>query len=535
MIAKLGPENPLSSTETEFPPQIFSVGITCQVNGAGSTTTAKMLAEILGFGYEYAGDIRRRLAVRTGYAEHFEDDEGIARFESEVSPEYPQTDTRLDYRVISKARNGNFVIEGKAAVALAKANLSPVKDSTSKKWSLSLIEPSVPIFTVLLTCNEETAARRVLLRKRLDQLKKQGVDPSTISKEERQRIMDEPGQEEVNKQIKISRKRTEATRRNWNHLYKFSGENFSKIEQGLGAYDLKELDTAHLTPEQVIAEIIAGLKEKKLISPEQEKEALIELLLRTENPSEVAIFFNELTRKEGYKWSAIFLDKLFQQPELFKGSKWFIQTLHCLTGPLPDLPQGVDQKDSQGTFRSGDTVYIVKTKAGIEILPHSQDIELIMNSFCQKLDSTLEQLNQLEQKEINTQPVRFDLASWTYILMALIHPFWDGNGRVTRNLFQYILGPKKEIIFPLNPDLTSPSDSLIDQRLTHIIGYFLINNWLVPSEGEVYFEQFKQVLLRHIKGVSLETPPLKRPFFHMNLNLDLVFPLQNELKKCLAF
>lgn len=264
MTTRCGPEVPSLLPEAEPCPKSFSLGITGEVHGAGSTTTAKMLAEILEFSYEYAGDYRRRLAVRVGYATDFEDDAGVARFD-EIASEHPQTDARLDKRVITNAVKGNCVFEGKAAIVLAKAGQSPVRNPERKKWVLSPIKSPTQIYTVLLRCDERTAAQRILLRKTLSQ---QGKDPFATSYEERQEVFNQLTQGEINTQMETSQKRMATNRQNWNNFYNLSG-----LEKGEGAYDLT-IDATCLTPEKVVGKILAALACHEKISPLLSEEVL---------------------------------------------------------------------------------------------------------------------------------------------------------------------------------------------------------------------------------------------------------------------
>lgn len=523
MVIRGGPEAPSLSPEAEPCPKSFSLGITGEVHGAGSTTTAKMLAKILEFSYEYAGEHFRELAVETGYAKDNEDDAGIVLFAQEYARFHPEFDAELDQKVVDRAGQGSCVFEGKAAVVLAKAGQSPVRNPTDREWVVTPLESSVPTFTVLLTCNERTAAQRILLRKALYQQRK---NPLTVSAEERQQIIAQLDEKEIERQIQISQERMVATRQNWDNLY-----NLFQLEQGEGAYDLT-IDTTAPTPEQVVGQIISNLREKALISSEQEKEALIALLLYTKNPHEVSIFFDNLDRRQAYNWTSLFLSKLQQKPELFQGSRWLIQALHCLTGPLPDLPEGVTQAETRGIFKFGDFVHLVRSSRGAYVSPHSQDIPLIMDSFCNKLDLILHKLTQLEQQGVETQRARFGLATWAYIMMPLIKPFWDGNGRVARQLFGYILGPNKKVHLPHDFESIRPLNSQINQRLRDVMAYFLGNNWLTPS-SRTYFEEFREALLRNINVVRLTTYPPENPFFYIEFNLDYIFPLQEVLKRCI--
>jgi len=257
--------------EEEPSPITFSIGITNDVHGAGSTTTARLLTEIFHFEYSDPGDVTRQMAVDADFAQGLEDDQGVLHYEREVVTRHPQIDAQIDREVITQAARGNCVLEGNAAVILAKAGLIP-----NKEGNLSPLESLPPIFTVLLTCQERVAAQRVLLRK---ELRRRNIDPSTVSPETRQVIIDGLNEEQVNRQMNISRQRKKTTRQNWDRLY-----GLSKLEKGEGAFDLPPIDTTNLTPEQVVSQIIIALKDKSLISQEKAQEALAYLSSRSQNP-----------------------------------------------------------------------------------------------------------------------------------------------------------------------------------------------------------------------------------------------------------
>jgi cytidylate kinase len=252
------------SSEEEAQPKPFIIGVTNDIHGAGSTTTAKLLTRLLEFGYEDPGNATRQMAVDQGYATDLEDDEGLLRFEQEVVSKNPNIDIELDTAVISKAIAGNYVIEGTAAVILAKAGLIP-----DEKGPLSSVEPQFPIFTVLLTCNPRVAAQRVLLRK---ELRRRNIDPSTVSPETRQVIIDGLNEEQVNSQMDTSQRRKETPRQNWDRLYRLSD-----LEKGEGAFDLPKIDTTNLTPEQVVDLILTQLQKGSYLSQKQLKEAQMTL------------------------------------------------------------------------------------------------------------------------------------------------------------------------------------------------------------------------------------------------------------------
>lgn len=232
----------------------FSIGITGEVHGAGSTTTAKILAQIFGFGYEYAGQTIRDMAVQQKFAKNPEDDEGIVKFNKEYVSQHPSIDAILDCHIITEALRGNCVFEGKAAVVLAKAHRLPIDDQESKTgWSLVDAQDcntTTPIFSIILKCDEETAARRILLRKYLHG---QNIDQSTLTYEQKKDIMNKLSPEEAEHQINTSKERMQTTRKSWEKLY-----HLSQLEKGEGQYDT-HLDTTNLTPEQVVGTILSRL------------------------------------------------------------------------------------------------------------------------------------------------------------------------------------------------------------------------------------------------------------------------------------
>ncbi len=246
----------LSLVDAEPLPKSFALGITCAVHGAGSTTAAQALAEILGSDYQYAGEYRRRLAVKLGCAQSIEDDAGVARFDAEIASEFPQTDTRLDRKIILQAMKGNCVFEGKVAIVLAKAHLCPARKDR-EQWYLAPIKTSLPIFTLLLHCDKETAARRILLRKLLHQ---QGQSTADFNEDELTAMMLGFSSEKVTAQMETSRERMAANRLNWEGLYQLS-----QLEQGEGKYDL-EFDTTHLSKNEVVNQILQALIDHPQIS-----------------------------------------------------------------------------------------------------------------------------------------------------------------------------------------------------------------------------------------------------------------------------
>jgi cytidylate kinase len=259
--------------EEEPLPKPFIIGITNDVHGAGSTTTAKHLTHLFEFCYQDPGNAIRQMAVDQGYATDPEDDEGVLRFEKEVVSKEPNIDIKLDAAVISKALEGNCVIEGTAAVILTKAGLIP------SDQQFSMTETAIPVFTALLTCDEKVAAQRALLRKKL---RRQGIDPLSSSPTLHQQIIQTLAEEDIRAQMDLSHQRKETTRQNWERLYRLSA-----LEKGRGAFDLPPIDTTNLTPEQVVEKVIIALADKSLISQEKAAEAktkLSKLLSSTQNP-----------------------------------------------------------------------------------------------------------------------------------------------------------------------------------------------------------------------------------------------------------
>jgi hypothetical protein len=108
-----------------------------------------------------------------------------------------------------------------------------------------------------------------LLRK---ELRRRNIDPSTVSPETRQVIINGLNEEQVNSQMNTSRQRKETTRQNWDRLYRLSD-----LEKGEGAFDLPKIDTTNLTPEQVVDLILTQLQKGSYLSQKQLKEAQMTL------------------------------------------------------------------------------------------------------------------------------------------------------------------------------------------------------------------------------------------------------------------
>lgn len=251
-------EVPQTLPEKEPRPKEFSLGISGEVHGAGSSTVAKLMAEILDFDYCYAGVYYRKKAVEKGFAKDLQDDEGVTAFARQYVVNHPEIDIEIERTIIESAARGSCVFEGKTAVVLAKAGKQPKIGMEKNKYVFEPIESPKPFFTVLLTCNEIIAAQRVLVRKKLLQ---QNKDPSTASKEEREEIIKQLDNEEVKMQIATSAKRMRATRANWNNLY-----GLFELEKGQGAFDLT-IDTSNLAKKQVVTTIVAWLVRNQNIFP----------------------------------------------------------------------------------------------------------------------------------------------------------------------------------------------------------------------------------------------------------------------------
>jgi cytidylate kinase len=243
-------ENPQIQSKSEPRPEKFSLGISGEVHGAGSSTVAKLIADILGFDYYYAGIHYREKAVEKGFAKDLQDDKGVTAFASQYVVDHPEIDIEIEKVIIKNVAQGGCVFEGKTAVVLAKAGKQPKIGGEKNKYALEPIEAHKPFFTVLLTCDKTIAAQRILVRKKLLQ---EGKNPLTASKQEDEEIIKQLTTEEVKKQIENSAERIRITRANWNNLY-----GLFELEKGQGAFDLV-VDTSHLTKKQVVATIISWL------------------------------------------------------------------------------------------------------------------------------------------------------------------------------------------------------------------------------------------------------------------------------------
>lgn len=227
----------------------FSLGISGEVHGAGSSTIAKLMAEILNFDYYYAGILYRKAAVKKGYAKDLQDSKGITAFASQYVVEHPEIDIEIEKEIIEKAIQGGCLFEGKAVVILAKAGKLPVFESKKKKYSLKSVKSPKPLFTVLLTCDRVIAAQRVLTRKML--LQQKGF--SITSREKNKKIIKQLTIKEIEAQIEDSTERMRAARANWDKLY-----GLSELEKNQGAFDLI-IDTSYLSPEKITNKILDSL------------------------------------------------------------------------------------------------------------------------------------------------------------------------------------------------------------------------------------------------------------------------------------
>lgn len=244
-MSQIGSEN---TRQTEPTPKLFSIGVTAETHGAGTSTVSQLLANILGFTYIYTGNRIRAIAQRIRCAKDEQDEEGVDRFIEKIIREHPQVDFRTDLIAIRSANEGNCVFEGKAAVVLAKAGLCPrTKD---RIWSLMPRESLVPIFAVCLTCDPREAAKRILQRNHK-------VNPSD---------------EQIKKQMGDSTKRLADAKDNWNKYYKFNGQTFDELANSR-PFDLV-IDTTPLPPVEIVFDIIDNIYQKGWLTELHYQQAL---------------------------------------------------------------------------------------------------------------------------------------------------------------------------------------------------------------------------------------------------------------------
>lgn len=201
------------------------LGITRQVHGAGSTTSAKILSKILNLPFIEAGTKRREMAKDDHFSQNLYDDQGLYRFEKEKITKDPQIDFNLDVKLMKKITKKSCIFGGQNLVRLCK---------TAKIIKAPV---SCLFFTVLLVCDKKVSAKRVLERKKREGLFKGKID-----------------QKNLNQEIKDSEKRMQGNLKAWFKLYNLKEEDYFNPK----AYDLV-IDTTKLTQNQVASLILKNL------------------------------------------------------------------------------------------------------------------------------------------------------------------------------------------------------------------------------------------------------------------------------------
>ena len=225
----------------------FILGLTGSVHGAGSSTVARLTADILGYNYEYAGRYMRRMAVKLGYATSLQDEAGIITF-SALAGENEEINRRVDSRILDKATQANSVVDGKVAAILIKAHRKPDK----KSGEMHPIASPYNAFTVLITCDPLVGAKRALVRKKMEH--SQTIPGSSERKEEEERIMKSLTEEEIDTHLQLVTQRMGITQKIWDKLY-----GLDTVRQSAGKFDLI-LDSTSTPPREIVRHIFEYLR-----------------------------------------------------------------------------------------------------------------------------------------------------------------------------------------------------------------------------------------------------------------------------------
>lgn len=230
----------------------LSIGLTGNRHAVGTSTVARQLSEILGFKYMYAGGIFRRVA--STFLSELPDEERL-RFVIEKAKEDKTFDARVDRLIELEANKGGVIFEGKAVVTLAKNGILPNKNATMQQLIFD-----VPIYSILLTCDERESAKRALFR---DWCIKNNLTPDNLSYQERKKIFAGFSEVEIKNKSKTLSERRRNDRKRWKETY---GINVEEPKN----YDLI-IDNTKKDPNETTREIILTLIKNGVIDPSMSK------------------------------------------------------------------------------------------------------------------------------------------------------------------------------------------------------------------------------------------------------------------------
>jgi cytidylate kinase len=176
--------------------------------GSGKTTAANVIAERLKLAHYYMGGIRRKVAKDRGMT--------IDEF-NKLGEKDPSTDKLVDDYLINLGRTeDNFIAEGRTAA--------------------HFIPNSIKIF---MDVDLKVGAERIL---------------KDLTEKGNAGVRNESAAASIDEQARLLKHRLESDRRRYMKYY-----SFDFLDKKL--YDLW-LDTSHLTPEQVIEQIVSFVKKK---------------------------------------------------------------------------------------------------------------------------------------------------------------------------------------------------------------------------------------------------------------------------------
>lgn len=231
-----------------------SIGLTSESHGAGTTTTALLLAKLLGLQYQSTSILVRKYA-KMYFGNQTDSPEDQLRLATPAMNANKTFEARVDRRAIRAALSKPSIFEGKNAVKLARSGLIP-----NRTGQLEQIQEKQKVFSIKLTCSKEESALRALTR---EHAIKHKIDLGSLSAEEVEKIRESFSPHQVAEMSNRLYKRMRGNKKRWKNQYE-------KIKP---TYDLT-IDTSKINPEQVAQRIVLELIKKKIITPQNFKDYL---------------------------------------------------------------------------------------------------------------------------------------------------------------------------------------------------------------------------------------------------------------------